>query len=415
MIGWLSVVISMLATIGLWWSAKGINPIETWELAASQLLALLGIMSLSWTYILAIRHNIIERYWGGLDLAYKAHHILGGLAFVALINHVLLLIVDSLPYNKTAIYLIPGRNLAYTLGIAALYILLFLLVLTLYVRLPYRYWKWSHEWMGIVIILGGLHGLLVSSDTTLYAPLWYWVLGWSVLATVSFAYKRFGYYWRNIEEYKIIKSGRDNNLLVVQLEACARIIKFSPGQYGFFSFPDRPRDEHAFSILGSDERLLIIGVKVFGNFTKKLSLASPNSRLLINGPFGTFGEKMATAKHCVWVAGGIGITPFLSMARAIRAEQKVEMYFCARVMPASVITEPFVMLEKTKSNFKFLPCETSHGERLTGARIFEDTSSDKSATYFLCGPSSMMENLAEQLAQLGIARSHIIYEDFAFK
>lgn len=415
MIGWILIIITEVVTVLLWLGAKAESPAINLAIGGSQILGLLGIMCLIWTFILAIRHSFIEGMFGGLDRVYKAHHILGGLSFVALVNHVLLLIVASMPANTMALYLIPGSSLAYTLGILSLYLMFFLLALTVYIKLPYRFWKWSHEWMGIVIILGGLHAMLISSDTSTYMLLRYWILVWSVIATIAFLYKRFIYYFVGVTKYKIVLSGKQKELLVVSMEAIGSPIKFEPGQYGFFSFPSRKRDDHAFSILGINGNKLIIGIKIVGNFTTKLAELKTGSELLVKGPYGNFGEKMRGTKHAVWIAGGIGITPFLSMAKAVTGEQRVEMYFCARVLPPPVITQPFVNLSKSNPRFTWLSCETSKGSRLTGRRIFDDTGCDRGATYMMCGPKEMMEGLAEQLAEIGIKRSHIIYEDFAFK
>jgi len=199
---------------------------------ATQIVALTGIMSLIWTFILATRARILEKMFGGLDVVYKIHHILGGLALILLINHVLLLIVDSMPANTLSLYLLPGSNLSYLYGMISLYSMLFLVILTLYIKLPYRFWKWSHEWMGIVIIFGGLHSMFVSSDTTSYRPLQYWILFWTIVATVSFLYKRFLYYFVGKRIYTIARIGREKELLVISLES-ENPIAFEPGQYGF--------------------------------------------------------------------------------------------------------------------------------------------------------------------------------------
>lgn len=412
--GYIVIILSQLVTILLWYLAKGSNPAMSFANGATQIVALAGIMSLIWTFILATRARILEKMFGGLDVVYKIHHILGGLALILLINHVLLLIVDSMPANTLSLYLLPGSNLSYLYGMISLYSMLFLVILTLYIKLPYRFWKWSHEWMGIVIIFGGLHSMFVSSDTTSYRPLQYWILVWTILATVSFLYKRFLYYFVGKRIYTIARIGREKELLVISLES-ENPINFEPGQYGFFALPDKKRDDHAFSILASDQNKLIVGIKVVGNFTEKLATLKSGGKLIVKGPFGTFGQKMKQAEHAVWIAGGIGITPFLSMAKAVRNDQKVEMYFCARVLPPSVITEPFANLSMRNPNFVWLPCETSKGGRLTGQKIYDDTGCDRNAYYMLCGPSVMMEAIASQLAQIGIRRSHIIYEDFAFK
>lgn len=416
MTGWAVICASLGVTIGMWLMAKVGRPATNVEQAVSQILGLLGIISLSWTYILAIRHKTIEKLMGGLDKVYKAHHILGGIAFVLVANHVAFLILAAYPMNQTVLYLIPGKLLSYTLGQLAFYLMLLLLSLTLYINLPYRYWKWTHEWMGIVIILGGIHSILVSSDTTSYPLLGVWIGFWSILATCAYLYKRFIYYvYPRAVEYTVETNGSSRDLQVISLKDTGNSIKFGPGQYGFFSLTNKKRDEHPFSVLSSGEHKLILGIKVYGNFTAKVRNLKKGDKLMVRGPFGMFAEKMKNSTHMVWVAGGIGITPFLSMANALSATHKTEMYFCAKIMPHPVLTASFVNLTTQNPNFRFLACETSKSGRLTGQKILVETGGDKSANYFLCGPKLMMESIAEELARLGVRRSHIIYEDFAFK
>lgn len=416
MMGWSLIIFTQVVTVSLWLIAKAESSVPSLATGTAQILGLLGMVTLSWTFVLAMRHKVIEAMFGGLDKVYKVHHIMGGMAFVLLINHVLLLIVGTMPANTLKLYLVPGTSLDYTMGQLALYTMFILLSLTLYIKLPYRFWKWSHEWMGLVIIFGGLHAILVASDTARYMPLRYWIIGVSTLATLAFLYKRFGYYYfPSGVNYKIVTSNRQGDLLVIKMESLGKAIYFGAGQYGFFSIDERKRDEHPFSILGSEGKVLIVGIKMVGSFTKSMGDLAPENEVVVRGPYGLFGEKMAGVKHAVWIAGGIGITPFLSMAREVGSEQRVEMYFCARVLPPPVITESFARLSERNPRFTWLPCDTSKGGRLTGRRIYNDTGCDKYAHYLLCGPKEMMESIAEQLAEIGVARSRIIYEDFAFK
>lgn len=366
--GWLIINASLIVTTVLWILVKLESPAASIARGGSQIMALLGIMCLAWSFILAVRHKIIERLFGGLDKMYRAHHIIGGLAFVMLLNHALLLLVGAMPENRIAFYLIPASRISFTYGQVSLYLMLFLIWLTVYTKLPYRFWKWSHEWMGLVMIFGGLHTMLIRSDTLTNMPLRYWILGWSALATLAFLYKRFVYYfYPRPVRYRIETIGKQGDLLVVSLESIGAPLVFAPGQYGFFSLSGRKRDEHALSILGSEGTKLIVGVKIVGNFTTKLSQLNEGAEIIVRGPFGLWAEKMNVTNHAVWIAGGIGITPFLSMAHAIKKDQKVEMYFCASEMPAQVITEPFALLSSKNPNFKWLPCETSKTGRVIGA------------------------------------------------
>ena len=128
--GWLLIVASLVITCLMWVGAKEVNIAYSSAQGASQVVALLGFMSLVWTFIIATRHSVIETLFEGLDKAYKAHHILGGLSFILLVNHVLLLLIAALPENTLKLYLLPGTSLPYTLGILALYVMFFLLILS---------------------------------------------------------------------------------------------------------------------------------------------------------------------------------------------------------------------------------------------------------------------------------------------
>lgn len=416
MIGQIVIFITQLVTVYLWYLAKQKNPATSWEQIGTQIMALVGTMCLAWTYVLGVRHKITEKIFGGLDRLYKTHHVLGALGFIAIVGHILLLIIRALPANRVAMYLIPGSRLSFNYGMASFYIMLVLLVFTFYIRLPYRLWKWSHEWMGLVIIFGGMHAMLIRSDTLSYMPIRYWIMAWSIIATIAFLYKRFIYYfYPKAVKYSVLTTEEQGDLLIMRLESVGQAIEFKPGQYGFFALKSNKRDEHPLSILSSDGRDLTLGIKELGKFTHKLATLPKGEEILVRGPFGLLAEKMENTKHAVWIAGGIGVTPFLSMAKNVAKDQIVDMYFCATVMPAQVVIAPFAKQCESNPNFRWLPCETSKTGRLIGQNIFDQTGKDKDAMYLLCGPKQMMESLTSQFARLGIKRSHIIYEDFSFK
>lgn len=58
----------------------------------------------------------------------------------------------------------PGEYLAKNYGIFALWLMIVLLVLTLFVKIDYKKWHFSHKFMSAVFLLAGLHWLTISSD-----------------------------------------------------------------------------------------------------------------------------------------------------------------------------------------------------------------------------------------------------------
>jgi len=271
-------------------------------------------------------------------------------------------------------------------------------------------------WMGLVIVLGGLHSFLVSSDTTTNSIMMVWMLIWTLVGTFAYIYKRLGYYtYQRKCSYVVSTVSLLGKLVIVSLIAEDSVgMSFNPGQYGFFALPSKPRDEHAFTIWKTDGGNIEIAVKMMANFTKKLVELNVGDKIVVRGAFGTFANKLRETKRAIWVAGGIGITPFRSMLSMINNEQDVRMYFCAHVMPDPVMTEVFVNASAVRPNFKFVPCETGKTGRMSAGDILNGINNFAGTNIFLCGPREMMESLAEELTMVGIKRNQIIYEDFGF-
>lgn len=417
MFGWIFILSSTIVTWWLYVLAKVVMPASSMIQLLIQVAGLFAIVLLSWSFVLATRLKIFEKWFGGLDSAYSAHHIVGGLSTVLTLSHFGLLLIKGIPQNLFNLYVIPGMRLDYTLGQMALYILILLIVMTFYVPLPYYLWKWTHEWMGVVMILSGLHAVLVSSDVANYLPMTIWISSVSIIGVASYLYKRFGYYFlASSKKYVVVETRQFGQLVLIKAKVIGDAgVVFKPGQYGFFSLAEQERGEHPFTIWQTGTSELVIAFKLMANFTQKLRNLQVGSELIVRGPYGTFADKTSLAKHMVWVAGGIGITPFRSMTKLIKQTQQVEMLFCSRVMPDQVIWGEFARLAESSDNFRFLPCETNKMGRLSGYEVFDQSGRDTRAYYFLCGPNQMMEQITAGLIKSGVKRSHIIYEDFGFK
>lgn len=411
--------VSLSATVLLWVLSvtSGQGVLISFR-GAAQILGILGFMGISWASLLSIRHAVLEELFGGLDKTYRIHHLLGGSAFILIINHPLLLIIDSLPSNTLKTYLLPGPTISYTLGVLALYVLLILLILTLFINLPYKLWKLTHEWMGVVILLAGLHAYLVPSALANFLPLKIWIISWGVAALAGYIYKRFGYYRLSAgANYRVEQITREGETVIARLvhDGVGRPLNFVPGQFAFFALPDKPRDEHPFSILSQVRERIAIGFKLSGQFTHKAGELKEGAIVKVHGPFGTFGQILESAKEMVWVAGGIGITPFATMAMGIRPDQRVTFFYTSRVEGPVILTRAFGRFAQMTPNFQMVEHITEKAGHLT-AQVIQNTVQLTSKTYvLLCGPKPMMEELTEQLVSIGIKRKRIIYEDFSLK
>lgn len=118
---------------------------------------------------------------------------------------------------------------------------------------------------------------------------------------------------------------------------------------------------------------------------------------------------VADAKRSVLLAGGIGVTPLLSMAYALSARgQDFALHYCAKsrdraAFAAALLHEPF-------SSRVQLHFSQDHGQRLDMALVL---AAETGAHVYVCGPRSFISSAQEAATQLGWPESHLHWEMFA--
>lgn len=190
----LVIILLCLNTVNLWIASKPTLDI-IWESplrSASQILALLGIVLMSFTIVLSTKIRLIEKLFDGLCKVYYIHHIVGSAAFLLILNHPLLLAVQALPHTKLAItYFFPSSILANNLGIFGLYLMILAFICMFFIKLPYPKWKLVHKLLGPAFLLGGIHTLLIGSDVSNFFPLRVWIGFFIAVGVFSTIYSLF--------------------------------------------------------------------------------------------------------------------------------------------------------------------------------------------------------------------------------
>ena len=112
-----------------------------------EIFGLVGMTLFALTFVLSTRIKAIEDLFGGLDKVYIVHAIVGGAALVSMLFHPIFLVLKFIPSDvwQAALYLLPGSYWSVNFGIIALMGLIFLISLTLYSRMKYNRWKFSHD------------------------------------------------------------------------------------------------------------------------------------------------------------------------------------------------------------------------------------------------------------------------------
>lgn len=359
-----------------------------------------------------------------MDKAYGIHQIAGSLAFIFILSHPLLLVIQALPQVQLASsYLLPSGNLSYTLGIFALYSMVLSFVFMAFIKLPYNIWKLTHKLLGAAFLLGSVHALTVGSDIAAFLPLKVWLSTWIGIGIFStmyslFFYRKFGPKF----SYQIEKIERTVDIVTIFLRPQSdKVISFEPGQFVYVEFKDKKigRELHPFSIAsGTGDSLIQLSAKIVGDYTLKLAqnLREGNSSLLY-GPYGQFAGSASSFKNCIWIAGGIGITPFLSMLSSEvekPTDKSIHFYYTYSTKEEGSFLNQIKVLSEKAPHIQFFDWCTQEKKRLSADVIKNHLNLADIDAIFICGSLSMMEGLKKQFMSIGVAEQKIVYENFAY-
>lgn len=426
--GWL-IAYGLIAIPILMW--LGMSPIkyrfaDAYSILSStgQLTGLVGIIFFCINMILATRLKIFERMFGGLNKVYIAHHMMGGIALTIILLHplVLSLRLASSSIHDAAVILIPGLpNAATTYGIIGLWLFIVLMMLTFYFSLPYRIWLLTHKFLGLAFLFIALHVVLITSDISANPYLKWYLLVLIILASIAFVYRTLmpRFFVRRYK-YQVVQAGPvAKGVVRVTMQPLQRAINFVPGQFVFVSFRAKgvSREWHPFSVSSMANDDLSLTIKALGTYTDKLTKIAPDiigQEVLVEGGYGRFSFRNFHSRRQIWVAGGIGITPFLSMLPEVRGDYQIDLFYSVKnaseLMDINYMSQ---LLANNGGNLRIFPVISDRDGMLTVDRIIETVGDVSDAEVLICGPPPMMAALRKQFVAKGIKKYNVHSEEFA--
>lgn len=387
-----------------------------------QIAGLLGMAFFALTLILAARSKILDKFFYGLPDVYDVHQRLGQVSFILLLLHPLFLVVKFLGFSLqvAAIFLLPHGFDAVSYGIYALVGMIVLIALTIYVKLKYPTWKISHKFMVLVFVVALMHVLLIESDISNDIFIRYYIFTLSIIAlTLSFYQAFLSMFLNRNYEYVVKQVNQLNSgLFEVKLEPKNKKIEFKTGQFVFVKFFSKAlsRETHPFSISsGPENKNLEIVVKSLGDYTSKINNLKAGDKAVIEGPFGKFSFKNMENKNQIWLAGGVGITPFISMARDLGdSDYKVDLYYCTKNKEEAVLTDELLKIAESNKNFRLIAWCSDEKGFVNAKAILEISKNILEKDILMCGPTGFMKSLEKQFLQTGVKNKNIYFEDFSF-
>lgn len=396
---------------GAWFFAADTND-PLYELGTS--LGFWGMLLFCINFILATRWQWVEALSAGLDKVYHLHAFVGKSAMTLLLLHLFILMVQAVPDLRTLVaYTVPGIDLSYTLGMFGLMVLTGLVIVTLWLKMPYQAWLESHKYMGIAYVLGGAHALVAQLD-------WYIAL-MTAVGGYAWLYSLFLYRKRSPHAHGQIAQIRHEQRITELVLRLEKPFPAKAGQFVFFgvtkSIAGLPTELHPFSVSQIiDDSTIRISAKAIGDYTGLLPKLQVDDQVVVYGPHGMFGQQGQSGGAQIWVAGGIGITPFLSLLQAeVRHPHasRVHLIWAVRQREEAIYAQEITDLAAQSPHITVHIHEgvltAAEIEQMTGHAMIPDT------TVFVCGPVPMMRGLRAQWRARGVAHHQIISEEFGMR
>jgi predicted ferric reductase len=431
-LGWPLLIIMCLFPALLWFFGSPITerfntPVHVLY-SIGQLAGIVGLTLYSFNLLLSTRIKVFEDLFGGINKVYIAHHLIGGISLILLLIHPLALAMRKIPtgIHYAAMMFVPQwSNLPVAYGIIALYGMIILLILTFYVTLPYRIWLLTHKFLGALFFLASLHVLLTPNALTDHHVLRNYLLGFCILGVTAFIYRTImpNIFVRRYDYTVSAIIPKAPGVIQIDLAPAKRGLNFKAGQFIFLSFrQDGISSEwHPFTISSApSDGSLSVTVKSLGSYTKvlaSLSAGMTGMKVKIEGAYGRFSYRNFSSGNQVWIAGGIGVTPFLSMAKALGDENyDIDLYYSVKTESELIDAESLRAAQKNVpgQRFRLIPFVADQQSGFLSGKFINDTSAGLAGKDFLlCGPPPMMKALRKQLRDLGVPNSKIHSEEFS--
>jgi predicted ferric reductase len=398
------------------------------ELASA--LGFLALSTMAMQFVLTARFTWLAPPFG-TDLVYAFHRHVTAVSLAFAVLHPLVLLGPDLG-GASSWLLVAGAPPTIAAGVVSLYALA-LLALTSYgrrgLRLPYEGWRRLHGLAAAAAVLLGLwhavgSGRLLASPVT--RTLWIgWTLAWAALLLRVRVAKPLALLRRPYRVVDVRPAAGDAVTLVLDPDGHPGF-RFRAGQFAWLTLGSSPfaAAEHPFSFSGSSQRAprVELTVKALGDFTRRLQGVLPGARAYVDGPFGTMSvDAFPDADGYLFVAGGIGIAPCLSMLRTLadRGDRRphVLVYGTGTLERTPFVAELAELATRLRLDVVHVLEDAPPGwtaERgVIGAEVLgRHLRREGRRECFVCGPPRVMDVTERALVALGVPIDAVHSERF---
>ena len=366
----------------------------------------------------------------GIDILYYFHRTVALMGAGIVAAHVVILfVIDPRNLGLLNVLRAPWRARAAVAAACALAVLIAASLVRKRLGIGYESWRRWHGILATAAVLAALaHIELVSHY--IEAP-WKRVL-WTVYAVCWIGlllHVRLLRPWSQLRHPYVVEAvsrERGSAWTVVVRPEGHRGLSFLPGQFAWLTAWVSPFavEEHPFSFSSSaaERGRLAFTIKELGDFTRRIGEMWPGQRIYLDGPHGAFTPDRHPAPGYVLIAGGVGITPIMSMLRTLadRGDSTPLLLFYANKTWEDVIFREEIEALQGRLRLDVVHALEQPPARWEGERGFVTRElldrvlpADRRALqYFVCGPDPMRQAVERALYRLGIPLSRVHAERF---
>jgi predicted ferric reductase len=390
-----------------------------------------GLAMMGLQFGLTARFRYVTKPWGE-DVIYHFHRQISLIAVGLVVVHPVIMSAV-----RPELFALPDYNevpWGAVFAFLSLFSLVALVVMALWrakLKIGYETWHLTHIGLAVIAVTGGLLHM-VGWSFYLTDPwkraLWIGLtIFWIGLLLYVRIVKPLFMLRRPYRVSEVRKERGDTTTLVMQPDGHPGF-RFRPGQFGWLTVWGSPFKitGHPFSFSSSaalSDGRVEMSIRNLGDFTSEIYNVPVGHCVYLDGPYGAFTIGNPADMH-VLIAGGVGITPMMSMIRTLadRGDKRpVILVYGSKDWESITFREELEAL-KARLNLTIVHVLANPPAGWTGEQGFINAEMLKrhlpppfaDHEYFICGPGVMMDAIENALGQLNVPLSKYHSERYSF-
>ena len=390
-----------------------------------------GLAMMGLQFGLTARFRYVTEPWGE-DVIYHFHRQISLIAVGLVVAHpVILFVVQPQLLAPSNMFDAPLSAYFAFLSIFSVIAVVVTALWRLALKIKYETWHLIHVVLAVVAITAGVvhmagsgFYLVDSWKRTLWIGLaifWIGLLLYVRIAKPLFMLRR---------PYIVseVRKERGDTMTLVMRPDGHTGFRFSPGQFGWLTLWGSPfkLTAHPFSFsstAAAADGCVEMTIRSLGDFTSEIGKVPTGKRVYLDGPYGAFTIGNPADMH-VLIAGGIGVTPMMSMIRTLadRGDKRpVVLLYGVQDWDSITFREELEAL-KRRLNLTIVYVVAKPPADWTGERGFINADMFKrhlpppyaDHEYFICGPNLMMDAIEKALGEMNVPMSKYHSERYSF-